>query len=87
MPFSNISIGDVSYLLHYAINKEKIAGLIGTDKISKLPVNNIAYVLKYSNKTAQIINKYHTKKTPEIQKIIDKALEPQTFEHLTIDVK
>lgn len=83
----NISIGDVSYLLHYAINKEKIAGLIGADNISKLPVNNIAYVLKYSNKTAQIINKYHTKKTPEIQKIIDKALEPQTFEHLTIDVK
>lgn len=83
----NISIGDVSYLLHYAINKEKIAGLIGTDNISKLPANNIAYILKYSNKTAQIINKYHKNKTPKIQQIIDKALEPQTFEHLIIAIK
>lgn len=83
----NISIGDISYLLHYAINKEKIAELIGTDNISKLPANNIAYVLKYSNKTAQIINKYHKNKTPKIQQIIDKALEPQTFEHLMIATK
>ena len=78
----NIHGGNVSELLKYAINKEKIAGLIGTDNISKLHSSVIAYILNHAKdkiKMAQIINKYYKNKTPQTQQIIDKALEPQTF--------
>ena len=55
--------------------KDKIAELLQkeTDNISKLSYENV-HDLLHSKKIAQIINQYHTKKTPEFQKILDKYL-------------
>ena len=68
----------VASLLFNANNKEKIAELLqkDTDNISKI---SDYFLVDYfdtdeKQKVAQIINKYHQKKTPEIQKIIDKYL-------------
>ena len=53
-----------------------------TDNISRLSNKNVEKLLRDSKdkpKLAQILNKYHTKKTPEIQEILDKYLEPQAI--------
>jgi hypothetical protein len=60
---------NVFNLLYYAIDKDKIAELLQkeTDNISKLSKDDVYYLLKNTNdrnKMEQIINKYHTKKTP-----------------------
>ena len=68
----------VASLLFKAENKDKIAELLqkDTDNISKIS----AYILNnFFNttekiKVAQILNKYHKNKTPEIQNIIDRYL-------------
>ena len=70
---------NVFWLLLKTTNKEKIARLLQkeTDNISKLSNDNVLaifYHITDKPKMAQIINKYHTKKTPEIQKEIDKYL-------------
>ena len=70
---------NVFNLLYYAIDKDHIAELLqnDTDNISKLSKDNVYFLLKNTNdinKMAQITNKYHTKKTPEIQNLIDKYL-------------
>jgi len=68
-------------LLKSATDIDKIAELLQreTDNISKLHGDNIRSLFEYEgkeekNKFAQIINKYHTKKTQEIQEILDKYL-------------
>ena len=81
---------NVSSLLDYATDKDKIASILGSANINKLDAHNVYILISYADdkpKLAQIINQYHTNKTPEIQQIIDKALEPQTFEHLIIATK
>ena len=78
---------NVENLLDDATDKDKIAELIiqnEKNNISKLSKDSIYYLLQYQTKEdkikiAQIINRYHTKKTPEIQKEIDKYLQPQTI--------
>ena len=72
---------NVKFFLKYAPNKEKIAEILQkeTDNISKLTHDNVlglfsSYFKNNNFRLAQIINKYHTKKTPEIQKILDKYL-------------
>ena len=73
---------NVENLLDDATDKDKIAELIiqnEKNNISKLSKDSIYYLLQYQTKEdkikiAQIINRYHTKKTPEIQKEIDKYL-------------
>ena len=71
----------VSSLLRHATDKDKIAEILQreTDNISKLSDGYVKSLLSVGNynekqKMAQIINKYHTNKTPEIQKILDKYL-------------
>ena len=82
-----INDDNVQYLLLKANNKEKIAEILQkeTDNISKLDDDSVdnffdelLHKTKDKPKIAQIINKYHTKKTPVIQKILDKYL-PQTI--------
>lgn len=66
-------------LINYAKDKEKIISRLGSKIISGLTAEEIgsfSHSRKLNNKeqTAQIaqgIDKYHTKKTPEIQKLID----------------
>ena len=75
---------DVYNLLYHVTKKDKIAELLQkeTDNISKLTYDNVHDLLhseKNVKQIAQIINKYHTKKTPEIQELIDKYLQPQTI--------
>jgi len=76
-----ISNMDVYNLLDKTTDKEKdkIAELLQkeTDNISKLSYENVHDLLhskKNAKQIAQILNKYHTKKTPEIQEKIDKYL-------------
>jgi hypothetical protein len=74
-----LSDHNVENLLHYAIDKDKIAELLQREKdnISKLSYNSVNILLSYATykpKLAQIINKYHQEKTPEIQKLIDRYL-------------
>jgi len=69
----------VFYLLRFAYKIDKIAELLQkeTDNISKLTHDNVLVLLNnatYKPKMAQIINQYHTNKTPKIQKEIDKYL-------------
>jgi hypothetical protein len=71
----------VYYLLRHATDKDKIAEILQreTDNISKLSDGYVKSLLSVGNynekqKMAQIINQYHKKKTPEIQKILDKYL-------------
>jgi len=76
---TEITDDNVNRLLSFAINKDKIAERLQekTDNISKLSYDTVHSLMKYAKhkpKIAQIINKYHTKKTPEIQKEIDKYL-------------
>ncbi len=76
---SELTDNNVLRLLDYAIDKDHIAELLQqhTDNISKLSDHNVNDLIIYSKngqKLAQIINKYHTKKTPEIQELIDKYL-------------
>jgi hypothetical protein len=75
---------NVKFFLKYAPDKEKIAELLQkeTDNISKLTHDNVlglfsSYFKNNNFRLAQIINKYHTNKTPEIQKEIEKYLQPQ----------
>jgi len=70
---------NVTKLLSFAINKDKIAERLQkeTDNISKISYENVSGLIKYATEKkqmAQIINKYHQNKTPEIQKEIDKYL-------------
>ena len=64
-------------MLSVAVDKDKIAELLGTYNISKLYYRDISILISFAidqSKIAQIINKYHTKKTPKIQQLIDKYL-------------
>ena len=77
----NLSNDDVARLITYAEDKDKIAEILQkkADYISELSKDSIYYLLQYQTKEdkkqmAQIINKYHTKKTPEIQEILYKYL-------------
>ena len=66
---------DIYRLLVHATNKEQMAKALGTDNISKLTYDNVSSLIEYAPdkiKMAQIINQYHTKKTPEIQELISK---------------
>ena len=81
-----LSDWNVTKLLGFAINFDKIAERLQekTDNISKLSYDNVSSLIKYATdkkqkQMAQIINKYHQNKTPEIQKEIDKYLQPQTI--------
>ena len=74
-----LSEDNVQRLLSFAINKDKIAERLQkeADNISKLTHDNVRNLIKYAKdkkQIAQMINKYYTKKTPEIQEIIDKYL-------------
>ena len=74
---SNFNDESVYILLYYAVEKENIAKLLGTDNISKLELTSINRLLDFppdKQKMAQVLNHYHTKKTPEIQELIDKYL-------------
>ena len=72
----------VFLFLFYAINKQKITELlqIKTDNISKLSNRQVKDLLDKSPDyniritIAQIINQYHTNKTPEIKELISKYL-------------
>ena len=71
-----LSYKNIFDLIRYATDKEKIAELI-INKKPELSYDNVDNLLHYANdrnKMAQIINKYHTKKTPEIQQLIDKYI-------------
>jgi|694.fasta_scaffold04203_16 hypothetical protein len=73
-----LSYFDVQYLLNFANDKEKIAERLQEkeDNISKLDDQSVIDLFhddaNDKDKIAQIINKYHTKKTPKIQEFIDK---------------
>jgi len=74
-----LSSDNVYYLLRFATDKDKMAERLQkeTDNISKLSDGNVSGLVISVNdrrKMAQIINKYHTKKTPEIQEILYKYL-------------
>ena len=74
-----LSHNNVQFLLHFATDKDKIVVLLqkDTDNISKLrdwEVSNLLSHAKDKKQMAQILNKYHTKKTPQIQQILDKYL-------------
>jgi hypothetical protein len=74
---TNFDNESVYNLLYYAVNKENIAKLLGTDNISKLELTSINHLLDFlpdKQKMAQVLNHYHTKKKPEIQELIDKYL-------------
>ena len=74
---NKLSDNGVYYLLQHSINKDKIAELLGKDNINRLSddgVYNLLLKATDKDKMAQIINQYHKKKTPEIQKILDKYL-------------
>ena len=74
---TNFNDESVYILLYYAVEKENIAKLLGTDNISKLELTSINRLLDFppdKQKMAQVLNHYHTKKTPEIQELIDKYL-------------
>ena len=76
---SELSNINVFHLIQYAINKNKIAERLQkeTDNISKLSRIMLLDLIHISNdkkQLAQIINRYHTKKTPEFQEILDKYL-------------
>ena len=75
---TELSDDNVSAFLEFATDKEKIAEQLGTNNISKLSfpyVKSAIVYKKYGQQLAKIINKYHTKKTPEIQEIIDQTIE------------
>ena len=71
---------NVKYFFKNAPDKEKIAEILQEkeDNISKLSYESVIDLFHvYANdkdKIAQALNKYHTKKTPEIQELIDKYL-------------
>ena len=71
---------NVVNLLANATDIDRIAELLQkkTDNISKLSDQNVKFMFGWlvfdKPKMAQIINKYHQKKTPEIQKLLDKYL-------------
>jgi len=78
-----LSDNNVYFLLQYATDIDKIAQILGSNNINKLTDEDVSgffddipllHVTTDKPKFAQIINKYHTKKTPEIQKILDKYL-------------
>ena len=72
-----LSVDNVYQLLSYANDKNHIAELLGSDNISELSDINVRRLIKKAEdptQMAQIIDKYHQKKTPEIQKLIDKYL-------------
>lgn len=73
---TNFSSSMVQLLLHAATDKNKIAELIVNKKIefSDADVDQLLHAATDKDKMAQMINKYHTKKTPEIQKIIDRYI-------------
>ena len=68
-------------LIRYANNQEKIAEYIikKEPELSDDGVYRLLVSVTDKPKIAQIINKYHTNKTPEIQELIDKYLEPQAI--------
>ncbi|MEI7486473.1 MAG: hypothetical protein WCJ72_03530 [Chryseobacterium sp.] len=79
-----LSYDDIWNFFFHSTNKEKTAELIQkqTDNISRLSNKNVEILLRDSKdkpKLAQILNKYHTKKTSEIQEILDKYLESQAI--------
>ena len=76
----NLSQTLVSLFLKKATYKDEIAKLIGAYYITNLDDQSVDDLIYFAteeekNKFAQIINKYHTKKTPEIQEIIDQTIE------------
>ena len=74
-----LSNDNVYQILIRANDKNKIAERLGTDNISKLSLSGVISAIvykKYGQQLAQIINKYHKNKTPEIQEIIDQILLP-----------
>jgi len=74
---TELTSGNVYNFLSYATKKDKRAALLGTYNISKLSNILVLGLIKYApdkKQMAKIINKYHTKKTPEIQEILDKYL-------------
>ena len=71
---TNLSGNDVQTILLHAKDKEQIANKLGTLNISKISTNEIYYLFKsliYKKSIIKIINQYHTKKTPEMQELID----------------
>lgn len=64
-------------LFSYQEDKGHIAELLGSHNISKLVDWNVSNLLsnaEYKKQMAQMLNKYHQNKTPEIQEEIDKYL-------------
>jgi len=82
---TELTDSNVYNLVYHAKEIEETAELLQqhTDNISKLSDDSVIDLVDYrkgdKKQMAQIINKYHTKKTPEIQEIIDKYLQPQTI--------
>jgi len=68
-------------LIRYAKDQEKIAEYIikKEPELSDDGVYRLLVAVTDKPKIAQIINKYHTNKTSEIQELIDKYLEPQAI--------
>ena len=74
---NKLSDYNVRYLLQYAPDKDKIAQIIGTYNINKLDDDQVSNLLRNEpdkGQMAQLISQYHNKKTPKIQKLIDKYL-------------
>ena len=64
-------------MLSVAVDKDKIAELLGTYNISKLYYHDASNLISFAidqSKIAQIINQYHQNKTPKIQQLIDKYI-------------
>ena len=79
---NDISSTSIAKLLAYSNDKNEMVEELGANNISKISGEHIGILLDLATdkpKMAQIINKYHTKKTPEIQELIDKYLQPQTI--------
>ena len=74
---NKLSDSDVYNLLLSTLDIDQMAKVLGSDKITKLSIGYVSYLLLFAEdkkQIAQIINTYHQKKTPEIQKLIDKYL-------------
>jgi hypothetical protein len=72
----------VKKLLIYSTNKNEIAQDLGSENISKLKDgNSVSYLIdnvENEMEMAQIINKYHTQKTPEIEEVIRPFIQKQS---------
>jgi len=74
---NDISSSSIARLLNYSNDKNEMVEELGANNISKISDEHVGILLNQAtdkDQMAQIINRYHTKKTPEIQEILDKYL-------------